>query len=111
MREAKRPPKGTAQLREWTCSWLFYLLSLLFTPGVLVSRHFQRPKLRVKADLLCFNPFRPAARESKNRELLGDYDNYLVPKSKRSGKKSAPFVFMNVNRSSHSPEFLRQVLS
>jgi len=53
-----------------------------FTPGdCFVSRHFQRlfvgrkfptAKLRVTTHLLCFNPFPPAARETKNRELLSD---------------------------------------
>ena len=43
-----------------------------FTPGDFVVPPFPTAKLRVKTDLLCFNPFPSAARETKNRELLGD---------------------------------------
>jgi hypothetical protein len=64
-----------------------------FTPGDWVVPPFPTAKLRLTTHLLCFNPFRPAARETKNRELLGDYDSYLVPKNKRSGFKSAPFSY------------------
>jgi hypothetical protein len=57
MNEAKWPPKGTVQLREWKRFWLFYLLSLLFTPGDFFAVPFPTAKLRVTSDLLCFNPF------------------------------------------------------
>jgi hypothetical protein len=69
-----------------------------FTPGDWVVPPFPTAKLRVTTDLLCFNPFRPSARETKNRELLGDYDSYLVPKTKGADSKSAPSAFLNVNR-------------
>src|SRR5438270_6531353 len=81
--------------------FVFLFITTFYSRGFFAAP-FSTAKLRVTADLLCFNPFRPAARESKNRELLGDYDGCLVPERKRSGKKSAPLVFMNVNRSSHS---------
>jgi hypothetical protein len=43
-----------------------------FTPGDLCVPPFPTAKLRLKSDLLCFNPFPPVAQETKNRELLGD---------------------------------------
>jgi hypothetical protein len=42
-----------------------------FTPGVCLPP-FPTAKLRVTTHLLCFNHFPPAARETKNRELLSD---------------------------------------
>jgi hypothetical protein len=43
-----------------------------FTPGDLFAARFPTAKLRLTTHLLCFNPFRLPARESKNRELLSD---------------------------------------
>src|SRR6478672_8405357 len=45
-----------------------------FTPGVLVclGPPFPTAKVTLTSDLLCFNPFRLPAQETKNRELLGD---------------------------------------
>jgi hypothetical protein len=62
-----------------------------FTPGGFFVPPFPTAKVTLTTHLLCFNPFQPAARETKNCELLGDYDSYLVPKTKRSELKSAPF--------------------
>jgi hypothetical protein len=61
-----------------------------FTPGVCLPP-FPTAKVTLTTHLLCFNPFHPVPRETKNHGLLGDYGHYLVPKSKRSGIKSAPF--------------------
>src|SRR6266853_6731245 len=43
-----------------------------FTPGGFLPTHFPTAKLRLTTHLLCFNRFRRAARESRNRGLLGD---------------------------------------
>src|SRR5882724_8273748 len=91
MNEAKSPPKGTVQLREWTCSWLFSLPSLLLLQGVYGLPPCPTAKLRLATHLLCYNSFQPLPRKTKNRELLGDYDSYLVPKTKGADSKSAPF--------------------
>ena len=82
--------RNSATARMETLLFIFFTVTT-FTPGDLFAARFPTAKLTLTSDLLCFNPFRPRARETKNRELLGDYGNYLVPKNKRSGIKSAPF--------------------
>jgi hypothetical protein len=85
---AAKRNSATARM-EMLLVFLFAITT--FTPGGFFAAPFPTAKLRVTSDLLCFNPFQPPGRETKNRELLGDYDDYLVLKSKGSGTKSAPF--------------------
>jgi hypothetical protein len=66
--------RNSATARMETLLVVFFTITT-FTPGDLgffYAARFLTAKLRVTTHLLCFNPFRPAARETKNRELLSD---------------------------------------
>jgi hypothetical protein len=63
--------RNSATARMETLLVILFTVTTFYSRGLFAAR-FPTAKLRLTTHLLCFNPFRLPARESKNRELLGD---------------------------------------